>query len=245
VTGELAFAETAGVPDGLLDLTNNNLVVDYAGIGPNDSLHDEVEAWVAAGYNSGAWNADPGNPATGISTGYADPSIHALGMLDNGAPPVGVDPLSALDGVPLADLLGDPYAIIVRFTYAGDADLDGQVDFDDVQRLIQSWNELPDDPRWAVADFNYDERIDFADVQWLIAGWNNQGAPLSAPPTALPGGDAAETDLEPLAEAGDLDAAVLPPASVPVPEPATLLLAAAGALALLARRRGAARRPSA
>jgi hypothetical protein len=244
VTDELALAETAGVPDGLLDLTNNNLVVDYAGIGPSDSLHDEIEAWVAAGYNGGAWNADPGSPAAGISTAYAEAGVHALGVLDNGAPPMGVDPLSALDGVPLADLLGDPYAIIVRFTYFGDADLDGEVDFDDVQRLIQSWNTPPADPRWAAADFNYDDRIDFMDVQLLIAGWNNQGAPLSESPTALAGGDGTETDLPSAGEVTSLDADVLPPASVPVPEPATFLLAAAGALALLARRRGTAQRPS-
>ncbi|MEA3368145.1 MAG: hypothetical protein U9R68_08535, partial [Planctomycetota bacterium] len=117
-----------------LDLTSGNLIVDYDGPGPNDTLYDAIEGWVTTGYNGGAWNGE------GINSSLGDPALYALGVLDNGAPPAGITQLTAVDGVDLAALFGDVDCIVVKYTYYGDADMDGTVDFDDVQRLILSYN---------------------------------------------------------------------------------------------------------
>jgi hypothetical protein len=187
-----AFAMAAG---GTLDLTTGNLVVDYDAAGPNP--YDDVEAWVASGYNGGGWNG----AGIASSTAAGDGLPTALAVADN----VGLG-LASLEGEPL-----DGTEVLVKFTWAGDANLDGAVTGLDVNQLIVSFSTPPADPRWVDADFNYDGAITALDVNELIQGYNGQGTPLGDGPAA-PGG-------------------------IPTPEPATLALAAAGAAVLLARRR--------
>jgi len=87
--------------------------------------------------------------------------------------------MTTLDGEPIEDILGtdDTSAVIVKYTFFGDATMDGQITGADVQR-------------WAVGDFNYDHQITGADVQILLFAWNNHlGETLEAGtpvPVALP-----------------------------------------------------------
>ncbi len=233
VTGDLAFAETAGVPDGRLDLADNNLIVDYQpGAGPMA----EIEAWVLAAYNGGAWDG------AGITTGVApaDGRPTALAVADNADPLLG---LANLEGQPLD---ADGSDVLVRFTWYGDVNLDGVADAADYAVMDQSWNGGSQSPagggewRWAAGDVNYDRIVDAADYALIDQVWNNYqgqtlgGAPDAEAPATLDGLDDGTGTPSLLAAAEPLQ-----PAGVVAPEPATLLLAAAGALAVLARRRSA------
>jgi hypothetical protein len=189
---------------GKLDLANNRLVVDYdpATTSPISS----VRATLVSGYANGAWNG-PGIDSVGIaagrSLGYAEASdiFGASGGIFGGA---------TVDGS----------AVLVRYTLAGDATLDGAVDFNDLIKLAQNYNSSTpaEGSGWYRGDFNYDGTVDFNDLVKLAQNYN-----AALPSESIPG---APADF-----ASDLAAAF---ASVPEPGAVTLLLAGA---VLTGRRR--------
>jgi hypothetical protein len=56
----------------------------------------------------------------------------------------------------------DGTTVLVRFTYAGDANLDGVVDVADYG-AIDNWIQFPGTDGYGNGDFNYDGVIDVAD----------------------------------------------------------------------------------
>jgi hypothetical protein len=104
----------------------------------------------------------------------------------------------------------------------GDANLDGATDFLDLAKLAQNYNTTVKDNSdswWTRGDFNYDGNVDFLDLALLAQNYNT-----ALPSQAIPGASAAfEADLA--------------RAFASVPEPGTLGLMSAAALALLTRRR--------
>jgi len=98
--------------------------------------------------------------------------------------------------VPVTSRQGaDDGAVIVRQTLAGDANLDGAVDFNDLVRLAQSYNtqvSTATDSWWAHGDFTGDGVNDFNDLVKLAQNYNTS---LGAA-TAIPGATVAfESDL--------------------------------------------------
>jgi hypothetical protein len=65
----------------------------------------------------------------------------------------------------------DGTAVVVRFTYYGDADLNGSVDVADLGRLASNWQTSP--RRWAQGNFNYDGAVDVADLGMLASNWQS------------------------------------------------------------------------
>ena len=162
-----------------LDLTTGNLIVDYDAASP----YDAIEAWVTTGFNDGQWNSS--GTATGITTANGDATNYALAIVDNNDPDGGG--LTELGGAPV-----DATSVLVRRTFYADADLNGQLDAADVNRLVLSFGGLLTDPapRWASCDYNYDNLIDAADVNLLVLAFANhagetpaggQPAPVSVP----------------------------------------------------------------
>jgi len=203
-----AFAVGGG---GRVDLANNQLILDYAA--GNSPLAD-VRAALTSGYAGGAWNG-PGIDAAGIA------ATKGLGYAEAG------DVLGAAGGS-FAGQAVDGSAVLVRYTLAGDANLDGVVDFNDLVRLAQSYNTpVPAaGSGWYRGDFTYDGVTDFNDLVKLAQNYNTS-LPAGG---AIPGASAAfEQDLG--------------RAFASVPEPSIL-----GAMAVLLigrrrRRRGRACRP--
>jgi hypothetical protein len=69
----------------------------------------------------------------------------------------------------------------VRFTYAGDADLNGSVDLGDFDAWLygfQHQNSVPHD--WANGDFDYDGAITLADFDSWLFSWNRHFGSLGA-----------------------------------------------------------------
>jgi autotransporter-associated beta strand protein len=186
---------------GSLDITDNAMVI-------KGMTTLRVRALVNAGYTAGAWTG-PGitssTAAAGTSTGigYADNSV--LG-------------LTSFKGVDVG-----PTDVLVKYTYYGDADLDGDVDGNDVGRWATNFTGSGGSTAktWLEGDWDYDGDVDGNDVgRWAVNFTGSGGGTLSIP-NAQP---------EAVAMLQAMGFTV-------VPEPASLGLLGAVAVGTLARRR--------
>jgi beta-glucanase (GH16 family) len=97
--------------DGVLDLTNNSLILDYTGaVG---TRIDDIRQHLAAGR---------------LDSSTAD-AVHRLGYGDN----------AVLGKASLLGQTLDASSVVVTYAFGGDANLDGQVDVTDLGKLATSW----------------------------------------------------------------------------------------------------------
>jgi hypothetical protein len=136
---------------GKLNLTDNNLILDYSTLA---SPISGIRSLLASGRNGGAWNG------SGILTSAGDASHFALGFGEAGS----LFPGGTFAGRPV-----DATAVVVKFTRYGDANLDGQVDVSDLGRLATNWQTSGRD--WSAGDFNYDSSVDVSDLGLLATNW--------------------------------------------------------------------------
>jgi hypothetical protein len=148
---------------GVLDLADEDLVVDYAPPS-NLSPYAAIKAALISGYNAGAWNGSGINTSKGdndnYALGYGENSV--LGLSSTGDPPVSLDAT----------------AVVVKYTYYGDANLDGMVDITDLGILATNWQMSGD---WAQGDFDYSGFVDITDLGMLATNWQagTAGNPLA------------------------------------------------------------------
>jgi fibronectin-binding autotransporter adhesin len=188
---------------GTIDLTNNGLDIQNGSI-------STVNSQVQAAYNSGAWNGT--NASSGVITSSlaASDTTHltAVGVATN---------LTTFEGLSVSSS-----DVLVKYTYYGDANLDGAVDGSDYSMIDNGYlNGLTG---WQNGDFNYDGVVDGSDYTLIDNSFNMQGAQIAATTASL-------TSLI----SGS-------PAVSAVPEPASLGLLGIGAIGLLGRRGRASRR---
>jgi autotransporter-associated beta strand protein len=161
VLSELDFA-IANVSDPIstLDLTNNNLVIDYTGASPIATVQNAVKF----GYHNGAWNG----PGITSSTAATSPGM-ALGYAE----------ASSVFSTFPATFSGqsvDNTSVLVRYTFAGDANLDGTVDTGDFTAMSQHFGSSGQG--WVAGDFNYDGTVNALDFNALAT---NYGRALASP----------------------------------------------------------------
>ncbi|HEY1685151.1 MAG TPA: autotransporter-associated beta strand repeat-containing protein [Tepidisphaeraceae bacterium] len=155
---------------GTLDLTDNAAVINYdPGAGDPTAA---ISTAIASAYDNGAWD----KPGITSSVAAAAPG-HALGWINNGSL------LTPYTGTYLGQSV-DATTDIIRYTYYGDANLDGVVDAADITMMQPGASN----PTWAMGDFNYDGKVNADDYALLQLGAAEQppGAQPSVPePTAL------------------------------------------------------------
>jgi fibronectin-binding autotransporter adhesin len=177
--------------NGFFDLKNNDLII-------HGSTDATVNGMVATGFAGGAWNG----PGINSSSAAAN-SLTALGVATG---------LTTFDGGPVS-----ASDVLVKYTYYGDATLDGHVDGSDYS-IIDTYNGLTSGALWSQGDFNYDGMVDGSDYSLIDNTFNQQSvagfaAEVAGPTSEIAGGSAA------------------------VPEPTSLGLLGIGAIALMNRRR--------
>ncbi len=180
-------------PTAKFDLKNEALIV-------RTTPYATVEGYVKTGFNAFNWNGfgiQSSNAAT-----FVDPT--AVGIADNS---------DAFYATYFGIAIGADDAL-ARYTYYGDADLNGKVDNDDYALIDAGFSGGAN--RWFLGDFDYNNVINNDDYALIDAGFSGQGAPLGGGGGFLAGG-------------GEKSALV--------PEPASAALLLLGAVGFASRRR--------
>jgi T5SS/PEP-CTERM-associated repeat protein len=145
-----------------LDLADNDMIIDYTGGSPVATIQALLQNARAGGTWTGA----------GITSSAANASTFALGFGDN----------TQLGKATFDGQSVDPTCVLVKFTYYGDANLDGQVDVSDLGALASHWQS---GAMWPGGDFDYDGSVNVNDLGLLASNWQaGVGNPLT--PTARP-----------------------------------------------------------
>jgi hypothetical protein len=138
-----------------LDLADNDLIIDYTGESPLTG----VRAALASGYAGGAWNG----AGIASSVAAANLSSHRTALGYGEASALGIGSFSGQS----VDLT----AIVVRYTLAGDANLDGAVNSQDFTALAAHFNS--GSGGWIAGDFNYDEKVNALDFNAVASNFGS------------------------------------------------------------------------
>jgi autotransporter-associated beta strand protein len=205
-SGNVSYVPTLSALNnsGTIDLTNNAMVIQNSS-GTLATLSAEVKA----GYNGVAWNGTSGSAGVILSSAAAADTTHltAIGISTG---------LTSFQGAGGSVTVGAG-DVVLKYTYYGDANLDGQVNSADYTRIDSGF--LTGATGWQNGDFNYDGVINGSDYSLIDNAFNIQGAQLSA--------QVATATAQIAGGSGTASA---------VPEPTTLGLLGLGVMGLLGRR---------
>jgi hypothetical protein len=126
--------------DAHIELANNSMLLT------NDTPAN-VAYYIQQGYTDGAWDGD-----YGITSSFAA--------------------ATALLGLPHRTALGYgpvPEGTLIKYTYAGDATLDGVVNLADFNALASNFGQTG--KLWHQGDFNYDSIVNLADFNLLASNF--------------------------------------------------------------------------
>jgi len=145
-----------------LDLGAGPLIINYTGAAPLSAVRNLlINGRGAPGYGNATWNGSGGICSSMVRTGSG--LSLALGYADNAA-------LAAIDPHGSYTSFGgqtvSSNSILIRMTLAGDANLDGVVDGDDIAILGTHFNK-PGSDQWFYGDFNYSGNCDSLDMTLL------------------------------------------------------------------------------
>lgn len=152
---------------------SGRFVIDYTGAA--NTPFAQVKADVISGYAGGAWNGAGINSTAAAVTprtavGYAEASTV----------------LSGTGGV-FAGANVDGTAVLVRYTRAGDANIDGTVNISDFAKLAAKFNQSGE---WTDGDSNYDGVVNIGDFSLLASNFNQ------TLPSEFPRGSATATGVQ-------------------------------------------------
>jgi hypothetical protein len=190
------------VGNGIVNL-NGAMNINYGS--PASDPIGSVVSYLQSGYNAGAWTGTSGIISTSITTSPQTSIGYADGNIDTGT-------------------IAGPNQIVVKYTLAGDANLDGLVNFNDLVAVVQNFNKSGTD--WAQGNFLYGGSTNFNDLVAVVQNFNK---------VLTPAGDAEVAGEGPTIALSDSTA--IQSRDVQLPEPGSLSLFAAGAVAVLSIRR--------
>jgi hypothetical protein len=154
---------TVAVSSGAWDLNDNDAVI-------GSTSYSAVRGLVTSGRNSGAWNG------TGINSSAAASNPNQI---------TGLGVVSGADYIPVAgtSFSGQTVSatdVLIKYTYNGDTDLNGSIDFDDYARIDTTFLGGGVTNKWFDGDFDYSDSVDFDDYALIDAAFLLQGGPLDS-----------------------------------------------------------------
>jgi hypothetical protein len=161
-------------PEGVLDLADNALVLDYSGTSPVATIREKIFAGRGGSGFGPSWTQPGINSTTAAEANKDEPEAFSIGFAENAALPLG--PYTTFRGQPVDDT-----SILIAYTRTGDANLDGVVDDQDVTIVGASFAPGVPQPHWAFGDFDYNGFVDDADVTLLGVFYDPSATPLAAP----------------------------------------------------------------
>jgi hypothetical protein len=157
-----------------LDVRDRTLLIDYTGATPmgvwNGSAYTGVMGLLQSGSNGGAW--DGSGLVTSMSAATNGNTLTTLAVGEAGD-------LLGISGNETALWNGqavDATTIIVKYTYAGDTNLDGAITGDDYFAIDSAFPQGLHG--WQNGDFNYDGVINGDDYFLIDGNFPAQGLPL-------------------------------------------------------------------
>lgn len=227
-TGPITIAGGA-TPTAALDINNHVIISQVADTAAGLAQHNALMSQLLYANNGFAWD-QPGLTSTKVATEIANGNPVGIGLVWNndGAG----NAIFYGNGGDLPQFQGnsvDANSVLVKYTWLGDADLNGVVDANDFGLLQFGYVGGQPYNSWAFGDFDYNGVVDPNDFGLAQFGYVGQGAPLSP-----------ELSASILTFANAHDLSVLPEivaSAALVPEPTTLGLLAIGSGALGLRRR--------
>jgi autotransporter-associated beta strand protein len=162
-----------------LDLIDNDLVLDFSGAadlaGAKSAALANIRSLLLAGSEEASWNGS-GLMSSAAHANSLTLGATALGYASNNLADfgVGLDPEKLVaefngEAVPLN-------AILVKYTYAGDVDLDGTLTATDY--FVRDTNEGATNVHWFMGDVTYDGLVDSGDAGLMDYVFEVQGDPL-------------------------------------------------------------------
>jgi hypothetical protein len=147
-----------------LDLNDNDMIVDYTGASPLASIQSLINsaraggAWTGSGITSGSARNNPAHNTT-------------LGAMEATDYKSVYGPSALFDGQSI-----DNTAVLVKYTYYGDADFNGKVNFDDYVRTDNGFsNHLSG---WLNGDYDGNGVVNFDDYVLIDLAFNTQSGTL-------------------------------------------------------------------
>jgi hypothetical protein len=160
-----------------LDLSDNDMIVDYDAGDPSPiggfdgTAYTGVSGRIARAYNFGAWDS----PGLFTSQQQASAAVGLTTLAIAEASEVFF--LGAGDTAPFGGVSVDATAVVIKYTWAGDANFDGVVDAADYG-VVDNWVQFPGSGGYFNGDFNYDGLIDASDYGIIDNTVQLQGEPL-------------------------------------------------------------------
>lgn len=162
-SGATLAKESNGITDirGTIDLNGGAFLSRADGL-----TSAAIRTLIQRGYNAGAWNGTNGQGAINSTLANASSLPDAIGY------GLGSEILPTTSG----SFSIAPGDTLVRYTYYGDADLNGVVNFDDYARMDLGFST--NRTGWVNGDFNYNGVNNFDDYALIDLAFNTQGPPL-------------------------------------------------------------------
>jgi hypothetical protein len=147
-----------------LELNDNNLLLDYTGT----SQLAAVQSLINTARAGGAWT---GNGLTSSAARNSAAHNTTLGLLEANEFQSIYGTTAPFDGEAL-----DTTALLVKYTYYGDADFNGKVNFDDYVRTDNGFNNHQSG--WLNGDFDLNGSVNFDDYVLIDLAFNTQSGTL-------------------------------------------------------------------
>ena len=160
----------------MLDLFDNDLKVA-------NTSYAAIAFQIATARNGGAWNGPAGITSTTARLNAQQNTT--LGTL-TGAEYASVSGGASFNGFAVA-----PSDVVVKYTWNGDANLDGRVTFDDYVRIDTGFNTGL--TGWLNGDFNYSGSVNFDDYVLIDIAFNSQSGTLRRAIDWISGDDRSES----------------------------------------------------